>query len=317
MRVLAKPSGRGWRAAFGVAATMASVAIVGAAPAAPPVPEPQMDLGQTSFLDGEGGNGGLLEVIMNGVEADRFTDSRGNVIPGRNRLRSGSVTIHPAYVSGQPFAGGYLGIEGLIPVVVAHTDLSGQPAATRGGVGDITIAPFVQWSGGSLFSRPLSVRIALQVVAPTGSYAPERSINFGQNAWQVSPYVAATWRVTQQWEISSRLTYDWSGRNNRPALAYGANNTQAGDQLEMNLSASYAVSENWRIGVAGYALRQLGDAKIGGISVPGSAQQAFGIGPGLLGNVAGRTVIATAYREFATQNRPEGFQVVFRLLQPF
>jgi hypothetical protein len=200
---------------------------------------------------------------------------------------------------------------------VAHANLAGQAETTRGGFGDITLAPFVQWSEGSLLGRPLSVRLALQFVAPTGSYSPHYALNIGQNAWQLSPYLAVTWRVTQRWEISSRLTYDWSSRNDRPSPAYGSGDIQAGDQMEMNLSASYAVSDRWRIGLAGYALRQLDDARIGGAPVPGSRQQAFGVGPGVLWNLGGRTMIATAYREFATENRPEGYQLVLRLLQPF
>jgi hypothetical protein len=112
--------------------------------------------------------------------------------------------------------------------------------------------------------------------APTGSYSPHNAINFGQNAWQLSPYLAVTWRVTQRWEISSRLTYDWSSRNNNPSPAYGAADIQAGDQMEINMSASYAVSDNWRLGVSGYALRQLGDARIDGSPVPGSAVHLVG-----------------------------------------
>jgi hypothetical protein len=36
-----------------------------------PVPQPPLDLGQTSFLDGEAGPGGLFEVISNGYVAVR------------------------------------------------------------------------------------------------------------------------------------------------------------------------------------------------------------------------------------------------------
>jgi len=306
-----------WRVATALGAIAASGAVANPAGAAPPVAQPPMDLGQTSFLDGEAGQGALLEVIGDGVTADYFTDSNGKRLPGRHELQTGSITFHPAYVSGVQFVGGHLGVESLLPIVVVHSDLVGQSEATMGGVGDITVAPFIQWSDASLFGRPLSVRLALQFVAPTGSYSPHNQINFGQNAWQLSPYLAATWRVTQRWEISSRLTYDWSSRNDSPSPAYGASNIQAGDQMEMNLSASYAVSERWRIGVSGYALRQLDDARIGGAPVSGSRQQAFGLGPGVLWNLGSATAIATAYREFATENRPEGYQLVLRLLQPF
>jgi hypothetical protein len=283
--------------------------------ASPPVPQPQLDLGQTSFLDGEAGRGGLLEVIVNGLAADRFTDRRGNDLPGTHELQTGSVTFHPAYVSPISFAGGHLGIEGLFPVAVAHQQIV-ERGATKGGVGDITIAPFVQWSGLSLFGRPLSARLAMQVVAPTGSYTSRSAINFGQNAWQVSPYLALTWHATQRWEISSRLIYDWSSRNGAPEEAFGARSIQAGDQANINLSASRAVGGGWRLGVSGYTFQQLSDSSIGRAEVAGSRQRAFGVGPGLLWSHGRMTLIATAYREFATENHPRGGQVVVRLLRP-
>ncbi len=305
------------RAAAGLAAVVASGAIIHTTQASPPVGEPQVDLGQTSFLDGEAGPGALLEVIGDGTSAGYFTDPSGGRLPGRHKLWTGSLTIHPAYVSDWPLLGGHLGVEALFPFVVVHQNVEGERKITLGAIGDITLAPFVQWSGGSLFGRPLSVRLALQFVAPTGAYSPARVTNIGQNAWQLSPYLAMTWRTTEQWEISGRLTYEWSGRNDRPAPAFDADNIQAGDQMEMNLSASYAVAKDWRLAVAGYALRQLRDAKIGGAPVAGSRQQAFAVGPGMLWTFGSTSVIGTAYREFATENRPEGFQMVFRVLQPF
>jgi hypothetical protein len=285
--------------------------------ASPPVAQPPMNIGQTSFLDGEAGQGGLFEVIGDGISANHFTDSNGKRLSGHNAIRSGSITLHPAYVSDVPFAGGHLGIEGLFPAIVTYSNLSGQMEAISGGIGDITISSFVQWSDGNLFGRPFSARLAMQVVAPTGSYAPGNIINFGQNAWQLSPYLAVTWRVLPRWEISGRATYDWSGRNGAPSPAYQAANIQAGDQFAINMSASYAVSDRLRLGLSGYAFSQLRNARINGSPVAGSHQQTFGLGPGVLWTMEKMTVIATAYRELATKNRPEGFQFVLRLLQPF
>ena len=305
------------RTLFAVAALFGPGLVTQAAERVPPVSEPQVDLGQTSFLDGEAGLGGLLEIIGNGTAASYLTNANSQSVPGRNQLWSASVTVHPAYLSNTPFLDGHLGAEALVPLVLVHANTGGQPETTVGGVGDITLAPFIQWSGGSLLGQPLSARLALQVVAPVGSYVPGRMVNIGQNAWQLSPYLALTWRVTEHWEVSSRFIYDWSSNNNHPASAFGAGSIRAGDLVETNLSASYAVSERWRIGVAGYALQQIGVAKIGGTSVSGSRQRAFGLGPGFLWDVGGARIIGTAYREFATENRPEGFQGVLRLLQPF
>ena len=68
-------------------------ASVQAAGAVSPLPQPTVDLGETSFLDGEAGSGGLLEVIGNGYTANYVTDSRGNAVPGTNNEASTSPSM--------------------------------------------------------------------------------------------------------------------------------------------------------------------------------------------------------------------------------
>jgi hypothetical protein len=285
--------------------------------AGPSVSQPQMDLGDTSFLDGEAGQGALLEIIGEGTAAAYLTDGSGRALEGRNKEWSSTVIIHPAYVSGVAVLGGHLGGELLVPFAAVHLNLNQGPSTTEGGVGDITFAPFIQWSNLQLLGRPLSARLAMQFVAPTGTYSRTRDINMGQNAWQVSPYLAYTWRPTNRWELSGRAIYDWSGRNDRPALASAARGSEAGDQFAMDFAASFAVSQTWRVGLSGYVLRQLSDARLDDEAIVGLRQQAVGLGPGLRWKHGDTSVIATVYREFETRNRPEGFNAVLRLLQPF
>jgi len=306
-----------WAAALILVSPPAAEAAPSPSPSPPSVSQPQMDLGQTSFLDGEAGVGGLFEAIGDGTATNTTTDASGHALPGRHGQSSLSFTLHPAYVTGLDLLGGHPGLEFLFPFASVRQDVAGAPALSGAGVGDMTIAPFVQWSDGRLLGRPLSLRLAMQVVAPTGSYSPDRPINMGQNAWQVSPYLAFTWRASQRWEVSGRAIYDWSGRNDRPALAPAASTSQAGDQFTTNLSASYAVADDWRLGVAGYAYRQLRDARFDGQGLRGSIQQDFGLGPGLWWGRGHTSVIATAYGEFETRNRPQGVNAVLRLLQTF
>ena len=79
--------------------TMSTVFLAGLVPtakAASPIPQPVVDLGQTSFLDGEAGPGGLLEFIGNGYAAGYATDSHGHVVPApTNSQLPGSRCIPP------------------------------------------------------------------------------------------------------------------------------------------------------------------------------------------------------------------------------
>jgi hypothetical protein len=278
----------------------------------PAVPQPQVDLGQTSFLDGEAGSGGLAEINLNGGSA---TDSLGPDA-GHVRVSSRTALLHGAYISTVAVAGGQLGGEILLPFATVHVEAPGQ-SQRRSAFGDPTFTPFIQWSHAGLFGKSLSVRLAIQLVAPLGAYQRDRGINIGQNAWQVSPYVAFTWRPAKRWEVSGRGIYDWAGRNGRPSEDYRAAWIQAGDAVAMNVAASFEAIPNLHLGTAGYHYRQIGDARIDVIQVARARQRITGIGPGLRWRVGKIDIVGNAYGEFAARNRPSGYNLVLRIMRPF
>ena len=245
------------------------------------------------------------------------TDGAGRAVPGTNRQWSANVTLHPIYTSTLSLLGGNPGLELLLPFSLTHMDVPDHPVTNQGGAGDIIINPYIQWSDGKLFGRPFSSRLAIGGVLPGGSYTAGHLVNAGSNVWQVSPYYALTWRPPQGWEISTRLIYDWSSRNTHPPPGLGADSVQPGSQVALNYAASYALSPGFRVGLAGYLLRQVNDTQVGGKSISGSRQQALGLGPGLLWNIGPARVIANIFREFETRSRPEGFNAVTRLLIQF
>jgi hypothetical protein len=80
---------------------------------------------------------------------------------------------------------------------------------------------------------------------------------------------------------------------------------------------SAAVTDSWRIGVAGYGLWQLDDARVDGQYVPKSREQVIGVGPGLMWSNGHATIIANLYEEIEARNRPRGTSAVLRVLYPF
>ena len=285
--------------------------------AAQVINQPPLDLGQTSFLDGEGGPGFVLETITLGTVDGYATNGAGRAVPGTNKQWSGNVTLHPIYTSTLPLLGGNPGLELLFPFSLIHMDVPNHPVTNQGGAGDIIISPYIQWSGGTLLGKPFSSRLAIGGVAPAGSYTASRFINAGSNVWQVSPYYALTWRPLQDWEVSTRLIFDWSSRNTHPPPSLGASSAQPGSQIALNYAASYAVLPQLRLGLSGYILRQLNDTRMDGKPVAGSQQQVFGLGPGLLWTAGPAKIIANVFREFGTRNRPEGLNAVIRILIQF
>jgi hypothetical protein len=72
-----------------------------------------------------------------------------------------------------------------------------------------------------------------------------------------------------------------------------------------------------RLGINGYALRQLTDDKINGNSLADSKERAFGIGPGLVYGGDKWWIYLNSYFETGAENRPEGIKVVLRYSRAF
>lgn len=299
---------RAWAAA-------AFVAIGSAAAAAPVVPLPPADLGQTNILDAEGGPGGLVEVIMAGSAANRLADADGHDLPGRQRQRTGAFVLHPIYVSHDRLVGAFPGVEVLVPVSVVHNQFGPGASGRASGIGDVTFAAFLQWSGPKDDPHRLSVRAAVQIVAPTGAYHAGAPVSLGAGVWQVSPYVAVTKRLPGRLEISGRLIFDHSGTSdldqNAPAFR-----VHPGSFLVLDLSASAEVSRQWRLGVGGYALQQTSTSRVGGDPV-GVHQRVLAVGPVARFEGKKLNLLAGVYQEFAARQRPSGISASLRIQRPF
>jgi len=154
------------------------------------------------------------------------------------------------------------------------------------------------------------------VTAPTGDYHQDASINIGSNVWGLNPHYAFTWEMTDRLEVSGRLHYSWSSRNDDPATRLQARSVQPGEAFHGNFSVSYAVAEHWRAGMAGYQLKQVNADRVNGHRQSNSRERVSGVGPGVMYSANGQTFIANYYVEQGARNRSEGNQLSLRYLLP-
>jgi hypothetical protein len=279
---------------------------------------PQGDLGQSSFLDGTGGPGLLTHVAASLDDGQRFTGPDGRTIPGDNSLVAFVVAAHLAYLVPVKVLGGYAGVELIVPVVPYLRVQSPAGAATTSGVGDLTFGPLVfELPELTLLGRPFSSRFSVDITAPTGRYHSTALVNVSNHVWTVDPYYAFTWLLTDKLEASVRLHYAWNSTNGDPGAGYEATTIQPGQAFHMNAGASYEVAPPLRAGVAGYFLKQTTDARASGEPVAGSRERVAAVGPALMAIAAGAQILATAYREFAAENRPVGFVFLLSALKPW
>jgi hypothetical protein len=102
--------------------------------------------------------------------------------------------------------------------------------------------------------------------------------------------------------------------NNAPGPACEATSIQPGQAVHFNGAASFAVVPAFRVGVAGYVLRQITDSQANGRAVAGSQEQVAALGPGFLVIIGALQLGTNAYGEFAVENRPR--QADTRALDP-
>ena len=278
------------------------------------VPEPAVNLGDTSFLDGLAGPGWVVEEVSDAGHDGRIAGSDGSTIPGTGSVNSISGLNHVAWLSHKRIAGGWYGAE--VISVVAYVDARTQ--GRQGGFGDLTVGPFIlQWTEHRLLHRPVEQRLMIDFDFPVGYYSRNPGVNLGSNAYRFHPCYAITVYPAKRIETSWRIHYLWNFVNNAPPLNTKAQSTQAGQAIHFNATTAYNVHKQLWIGANGYFLSQITDGRVNGVSIPNSPEQVGAIGPGMVW--AGRHWIfyANGYEEFGARNRATGQKLVLRVQKVF
>ena len=236
--------------------------------------------------------------------------------------------------------GGKWGIDLIVPLVYIDLQPNTLPFRDNGfGLGDILLGPYLQWDpvmleldavgeDGEKQKRPLFMhRVELQTVFPTGKYSAKRDLNPGSNAFSFNPYWSGTLFILPQWTFSTRVHYLWNSTNREPSEVLSrinnngalANNAQAGQAIHLNFaSAVEVIPKMLHVGVNGYYLKQITDAKLNGSRISNTKEQVFGIGPGAVFHFSQDDhIFFNAYFETAAEQRPEGMRFILRWTHHF
>lgn len=287
--------------------------------AAAQVSLPPVNLGLTSFQDAIAFPGWLVEEIPSYYHASQWKDAQGNDIAGSNGLNSASALTHVAFISNQHVLGGFYVVEALVAVANVHPNTSFGPNFRSSGIGDLIFAPFgLQWTKTKLAGAPFFQRVMVDLVVPAGKYGEMRPVNIGSHVVSFNPYYAFTLVASNKLEISARLHYLWNSKNDAPFAGFGLKSVQPGQALHQNFAVSYAAAKAVRLGMNGYALEQITDNKVNGISQPGSRERVIALGPGMeLHPTKSFWIYLNSYFESDVRNRPQGILYVLRLSKTF
>jgi hypothetical protein len=262
------------------------------------VPEPSVNLGDTSFLDAVGGPGLLVEEIGDGYHG------------GAPSVNSIAGLSHIAWLSDHRILKAWYGLE--VVGVAAHVKVS--DGASAGGWGDLTVSPFIfQWEEQKIGRVRIDQRLVFDFGLPTGEYNKASGVNLSSNAFGVHPYYAITIFPTRRLETSWRLHYLWNATNNAPSVPSAVHSTQAGQAVHFNATVGYNLMHRFWIGANGYYLKQITAAQVNGVSLLHSPEQVGAIGPGLMLQLGRCFLYANEYHELGAENRARGDRFVFRI----
>ncbi|MFV3308143.1 transporter [Pseudomonas sp. NY15181] len=239
--------------------------------------------------------------------------SLGGKVPGV-KITSDAIIPRLDYLSPLRVFGGRLGGYVAQPYMRQQVEMFGMQGE-RNSQGDTTVAPIILWDLG----KNLTVGAALEITLPTGDYDPMRLANTGNNFYTYKPLLSATWLPSERTELSAKATYSFNQEN--PDTDY-----RSGQLFHFDYSASYRVTDNLRLGVNGYYLKQTTDDEQYGKTVTfmgekvddGVRGQVFAIGPAAyLTFLQYASIEARWAKEYAVENRPEGEMLWVKLNLPF
>ncbi|MEE9102649.1 transporter [Pseudomonas nitroreducens] len=230
------------------------------------------------------------------------------------KITSDAIIPRLDYLSPLRVFGGRLGGYVAQPYMRQQVEMFGMQDR-RESQGDTTVAPIILWDMG----KDLTIGAALEITLPTGDYDATRLANTSNNFYTYKPLLSATWLPSERTELSVKATYSFNEEN--PDTDY-----RSGQLFHFDYSASYRVTDNLRLGVNGYYLKQTTDDEQYGKTVTfmgekvddGVRGQVFAIGPALhLTFLKYASFEVRWAKEYAVENRPEGEMLWAKLNLPF
>jgi hypothetical protein len=176
------------------------------------------NLGYTSFVDGLGFPGLFSDQYLYYYSADRYTDRSGHKRPGKNKSHNLMWLNSFKYIPENPkILGAWPGIDVELPIIMDLHVENSRFTETESNLADLFVGVFLQYPQSMLFGKyPFWQRLELLARFPTGHYDSDSYINAGSNSYALNPYYSFTVFPTEKLEISGRLFYKWTSRNNDP-----------------------------------------------------------------------------------------------------
>jgi len=225
--------------------------------------------------------------------------------------------LSPSYVFTEPVFGGQFALTMLAVYGRQQANIDANVAGALGPIGFATSRSIDQSLSafGDLFFQPTlrwnngvhNYMVYGMFNLPVGAYDSTRLVNLGLGHWAIDGGAGYTYFNPQsgyEFSVVTGLTYNFKN----PYLDY-----QNGVDWHVDWGASYFVTKQMHIGLAGYLYQQISDDSGSGATLGGFRSRVAGIGPQIgflfpVGDMQGYLNLK-GYKEFAAENRPGGWNV--------
>ena len=183
--------------------------------------------------------------------------------------------------------------------------LSGSASDSASGISDLYPMASLKWQQGNN-----NAMVYVMGSAPTGAYDPNRLAGLGLGHWAVDWGLGYTYAAPSGFELSvtAGLTYNFVN----PQTSY-----QSGLDGHVDFGTSYSFNDSLYAGAVAYVYNQLSPDTGGALRLGDFRSSVAGAGPQIGWSFAGGglafDVNVRGYKEFAAQNRPEGWNAYLTL----
>lgn len=248
---------------------------------------------------------GIHAMVYGGMM--RYDTLRGN--DGASLLNDFKVDVNVVaprvvWVTPQTVMDGQLAFHAVMPLLDIDFRANGM-SFSRSGLGDMTVGAALGYHP----SPSLHYVVGLDIVAPTGKYDRQNPASPGRNHWALQPVLAMTYVQPSGWNADLKLMYDINRRN-------GDTQTRSGQAVHADYHVGWGMGNGWAVGAGGHVFQQT-TRDDGPASAAGKAR-ALGIGPSVRYlNDQGWLFTLKWQKDFQVKNRPEGEQLMAKLVVPF
>lgn len=238
--------------------------------------------------------------------ARQFNDASGNDlnVPNADVVTFANIP-RVIWISDTKVLGGFVGVDGLLPVVYQSVAAGGYDGSTFG-VGDLFAEGTLSWH-----TKQFDFAIASGVWAPTGDSASPPTTLVGAGYWTFMQTAGATWYIDEakSWSVSALNRYEFNTEQRDTHVT-------PGDAYTLEWGISKAVCKAAELGVVGYYQQQV-TANSG--SPSSSRNRVAAVGPELSFMFPDLMLfVSVRYNyEFMAENRAQGNAVTLTLTKRF